>query len=84
MELLGTIGLGIVWGWLLAQFCGQSRLRPQSIATLAVAIIALGYVVYQYAGKSGLFVLVISVASGLAFRVTWQDELRRRLTGTKE
>lgn len=80
---LGSVGIGLVWGWLLGSLGGRVR-RPQlvgwsaSAATLLVAV-----VVRWFADGRALWLFVGAAALSLLLHLGWRQELRRRFGASR-
>lgn len=75
---LGSVGLGLVWGWLLGSLGGRVR-RPllvgwsTSLATLLVATLVL-----MITDRRELWFFLGATALSLLLHLAWRQELRRR------
>jgi hypothetical protein len=78
ITLLGSVGIGLVWGWLLGNLGGRVR-RPQlvgwstSLATLLVATLVL-----MFTDRRALWFFLGATALSLLLHLAWRQELRRR------
>jgi len=77
--ILGSIGVGIVWGWLAGGLEGHVRRYLLTVVVVLVASLALGWLVFGYSSWHGT--AFFSVAAVLAFlaHVAWRRMLRRQL-----
>ena len=79
-ELSGGIGIGLVWGWLLAGFHPPAwrhwKLAAAALATTSLACAAL----YIQAALPGLLAFTIAAGISTAARLTIMRALSRRLT----
>lgn len=67
ITLLGSIGVGLVWGWLIAGFSGSGRKPVLNILVLSVATtVILAEVVWLAGWRSAAFFLG---AAGIAFLI---------------
>jgi len=79
ITLLGSIGVGLVWGWLIAPVPGSGRKRILTVFLLGVATaLLLAEVVWLAGWRSAAFVLG---AAGIAFLIhrCWRQVLFNRL-----
>jgi hypothetical protein len=83
ITLLGSVGIGLVWGWLLGSLGGRIR-RPlvvgwsTSLATLLAAAVTL-----MFADRRGLWFFLGATALSLLLHLAWRQELRRRFGVSK-
>lgn len=78
ITLIGSIGMGLVWGWLLGSLGGRVW-RPQLVGwstSLATALVA--FVVLMFADRRGLWFFLGATALSLLLHLAWRQELRRR------
>jgi hypothetical protein len=83
ITLLGSIGVGMVWGWLLAGVSGSGRKPILNVLLLSVATTLLLAEVLWLAGwRSAVFLLG---AAGMAFLIhrCWRRVLYNRFGFTK-
>lgn len=69
VALLGTAGMGLVWGWLVVQVIPSLRPSGWAIAGLAAASALMAFTVFRYLGGQAVVVsaaaaLVASLAHG--------------------
>lgn len=75
---LGSIGLGLVWGWLLGMLTRRKGLRGWNLTLLAaVAVQAAEIIVWANGWALALFLGAIVLAL-FSYRA-WQQGLRRRV-----
>ena len=69
---LGSIGLGLMWGWLL-MLVSRMRVKRPFIHTISLilATIALGIVQYLFAGWPALIRFVIAMLFALFAHIIW-------------
>lgn len=82
MEILGSIGIGTVWGWLLAQLCAQSRLSFKAIAAMVAATVAATGVVYGLSGTSAVLAHAGAIALGSVARIAWLRVIEKSYVNT--
>jgi F0F1-type ATP synthase assembly protein I len=76
MLIAGTIGLGVVWGWLIVRL---ARGRPwQVVARVVLGAAAQLAVVAQLAQALGAAWWVVGVAAGALIAGLWVQALERR------
>ena len=74
MTVLGTIGLGLVWGWLAGAWAVSPRVVIALSATTLLAAIEVGLLV----GARSVPVYLVAAALALVLRIAWLRELRSR------
>jgi len=76
---LGSVGLGLVWGWLLAMRTCQKGFRGVNLVLLAASV-AQAAEVWLWANGRALALFIGAVALAFLCYRAWQRELRRRVT----
>ena len=86
---LGSLGLGLVWGWLLAQVLFPARPSAERVAFRTVLLrsllpgvlstASLGSILWAFAGLRGLLVFLIGAAFTFLLRFAWQRTLRNKV-----
>jgi hypothetical protein len=77
MSLLGSIGIGLVFGWLAGMLKFRQKVFRQILAVLVAAGLVLVEVIVLAGWKAGL----AAFGSGLAalfIHLVWRSELRQR------
>jgi hypothetical protein len=77
MPLAGSIGFGLVWGWLLAGFGGaRAPWRTGFVLALAalISLIAAG-LAWMFAGLPALVAMAVSAVLAGLLRVAWHREI---------
>ena len=75
---LGSIGLGLVWGWLMGSLSGRGgRLLLNGLA-LSTATLVIAIEVFLLAGWRALTPFLGAAAFTLLLHVLWRRELRKR------
>jgi hypothetical protein len=75
---LGSIGLGLVWGWLMGGLSGQSgRLQRNGLA-LSAATLAFAVEVFLLASWQAVAFFLGATVFALVSHVLWRRDLRRR------
>jgi hypothetical protein len=78
MAYLGSIGLGLVWGWLIG-FLDSPILRPGLVVVAStISTVILTGEVYWFAGLRTTPTFLIAVGLGLFLHSRWRREFRRR------
>jgi hypothetical protein len=81
--LLGSIGFGLVWGWLLGML-DRTPLRAVTSAWASAATLLLGAVVYFFARSPGtIFFLGVAILT-LLLHLGWRRHLSRRFSPLNE
>jgi hypothetical protein len=80
---LGSIGLGLVWGWLIGSLQEQVRKPGWTILAVGGATLGLATEVLLLAG--GVMVVLFMAATGLALllHLGWRQDLHDRFIGPK-
>ena len=78
ITMLGSMGLGLVWGWLMGSLSGRGgRLLLNGLA-LSTATLVFAIEVFLLAGWRALALFLVAAASTLLLHVLWRRELRKR------
>ena len=76
--VLGGIGIGIVWGWLLVDVAAPAMNQPVATGlALGVASILLAAAVYGLAGWAALLALVAAALVGALIRIAIKADLEQ-------
>lgn len=77
---LGSTGIGLVWGWLLAFIGGRrSGERPlRNGLSLVAATAALTFQLYLYSGRQTLPIFLGATTLSLLAHSLWQRQLRQQ------
>jgi hypothetical protein len=78
ITMLGSIGLGLVWGWLMGSLSGRGRRLLLNGLALSTATLVFAIEVFLLAGWRALVIFLGAAASALFLRVLWRRELRKR------
>lgn len=73
--LAGSIGLGLVWGWLMAGLGGGTRGTWSFRVALAVLSILAGAAVWMLASGTALIAAAAAAILALILRLAWHHEL---------
>jgi hypothetical protein len=77
VPLLGSIGLGLVWGWLAGLWGSQVRRRLRYALALAAATALLGLEVLWLAGGWSLALFLAAAGAAWIAHAYWRRTLRR-------
>lgn len=75
---LGSIGIGMVWGWLLGSLEGRVRQHQLVGWATSLATLLASTVVFLFTDKRGLWFFLGATALSLLLHLAWRQELRRR------
>ncbi len=78
ISALGAVGLGLVWGWLMAWLIGQALRSPRTAFVLGIATLLLAAEVLFLAGMLALVFSLGMMALALVLSLAWQHRLRKR------
>lgn len=78
LTILGSIGIGLVWGWLLGHTLFFSKFRYQRLAGLVVGTAAAAVPSFLFAGIRGVVGFVAAAALTIWIRTSWFRELQRK------
>ncbi len=73
--LAGSIGLGLVWGWLMAGLGAGARGSWSFRALLAALSLLAGLAVWTLAGDEALVAAVLAGVLALVLRLAWHRSL---------
>ena len=86
IALFGSIGIGLVWGWLLVLLCGRCRPQRPLLAFLlitgATALIFLQVFLFTDWRASLYFVGALALA--LFAHLGWRENLRKRASSSSQ
>jgi len=78
---LGSMGMGLMWGWLLILFGGRGPLRRPLVNAFALALATLIYalqLVWFSDGQAVIYFLATTIIS-LTLHLAWRHSLRNNL-----
>jgi hypothetical protein len=79
---LGSIGIGLVWGWLIGNFDGQIP-RPVFNGLLISIITSLVAIeIFILVNKMVVMPFIVAVIFALFIHITWRRSLLKRFRGT--
>ena len=76
--LLGSIGVGLVWGWLLGGFGDTARGSLINVLSVLIATSLLLLEVYWLASWSGVGISLGALVLSLLLHLGWRRSLRQR------
>ena len=79
LALVGSAGIGLVWGWLLGSVEGRIRMPRRTVPVLVLASLAVASIIWLFVEWRGT--LCFGIAGLLAYLIHagWRRHLRRRL-----
>jgi hypothetical protein len=80
ITLLGSIGIGLVWGWLIGPFGDHPRRKLLNGLTVSAATLSLATLVYWFAGWQGTVFFLGLTTLAFLLHLGWRHELRRRFS----
>jgi hypothetical protein len=78
ITLLGSIGVGLVWGWLLGALGDTARKCLRNVVSVVAATTFLGTVVYLFASWVEINFFLGAVCLALLLHLGWRRSLRQR------
>ena len=78
LSLMGSVGLGLVWGWLIARVESGQPASARSYLALAVSWVILVVLVAVVAPWPAAAAFLFAAALALLLHLGWLQELRRR------
>ena len=78
LPTLGSVGMGLVWGWLVGSPAGRMRRLYRTIPAVALATSAISAHVLWVLGWRGLAGFLGAALAAFLLRVGWLRELRHR------
>jgi hypothetical protein len=79
LQFLGTIGVGLVWGWLAGKVWGKRRPGWPFLLSIIVSSLTVISVVFAYLGWTGAAFFLGAAFLAFLLHLAWLDELRRKL-----
>jgi hypothetical protein len=76
MLLAGTIGLGLVWGWVSARLL--RRARWEVAVRMLLGLVVLGLLVFHLGAIAEVVAFGVAVVAGALICGTWVRALERR------
>ncbi len=78
ITVLGSAGLGLVWGWLVGSSDGQTLPRLRTTLALTGATVLLAFEVLLLTDWRTLIIFLSTTLLALLLRLEWRHELRKR------
>lgn len=75
---LGSIGLGIMWGWLVGNMEGRVRQVVRTVLSLVIATLFLVALVILLTNWYALFFFLGASVLAMLLHITWRRELYNR------
>lgn len=80
ITLLGSIGIGLVWGWLIGPFGDRPRRKFFNVLAVSAATLLLAGLVYWVAEWQQAVFFLGFTALAFLVHLSWRQELRRRFS----
>lgn len=80
VTMLGSIGIGIVWGCLIGGLGQTAQWGLRNVLALSVATLLLAAETYLFADWSGLIPFLGAAGVALLLNLGWRRALRQRFT----
>lgn len=78
LPILGSIGIGLVWGWLLGSLTYRVRRIRYAVLLVCLATLALGVVLVGFATWSSLPWFISALAIASLTHIGWRQRLTQR------
>jgi len=78
ITLLGSIGVGLVWGWLLGGLGDTAQKSLSNVLSVIAATSLLSVEVYLFASWRGIGVSLGALGLALLLHLGWRRSLRQR------
>ena len=78
LTILGSIGIGLVWGWLLGHAFFFSKFGYLRLAGLLLGTAAAAVPSFLFAGMRGVVAFIAAAALTVWIRTSWSRELQRK------
>ena len=78
LPLFGSIGIGMVWGWLIGNLEGRIHQPQRTIPVIIVATFPIFVEVFLLEDARAVVVLGGAITFTLLIHVFWRRQLRRR------
>lgn len=76
--MLGSLGMGLMWGWLISVPKGRNRQPARTFLALGLATLTLGSEVFIFADWRALALFLGASALAFLIHLGWRRELRGR------
>lgn len=77
LTLLGSTGLGFVWGWLIGGFSSSARRLRQAVV-FSAATLLYGFEVFWLGGGKAVIFFLCATVLALLLHLGWQSQLHNR------
>jgi hypothetical protein len=78
IALIGSVGAGFVWGWLMGEFSSKAYRIQRLIVSLGIATVLYALSVLWLAGWKAVVLFVGATALALLLHLGWQGQLISR------
>ena len=78
LNVLGSVGIGLVWGWLLGSLYGRVRWPLRTGLAATASTLALGLPVLWFTDWPGVIACGASILCAALAHVLWRQALRRQ------
>lgn len=78
ITLLGNIGLGLVWGWLIGRLEDSVHRVLSSVLAVGISTLLLAAEIYLFSSWRGAFLFLGAVGLAWLLHLGWRRELRQR------
>ncbi len=77
---IGSVGIGLMWGWLLILFGGRGHAkRPwRNILALGLATMLLALQLFLYSSWQTVLIFLVAAILSFAIHLAWHRALRSR------
>lgn len=81
MDVLGSIGIGLVWGWLLVLLVNRPpRQRPyRNLLAVAIFTVGLAGLLYVLTAVPALIAFFLALILAFSIHFAWLHQLRTRV-----
>jgi hypothetical protein len=78
LSLLGSAGIGVVWGWLIGSLYGRIHDPQRTVPAVIIGTIPVILEVAVLEGLPAVIVLLGACALALGIHISWRRQLYRR------
>lgn len=84
LPLAGSVGIGLVWGWLIGLLEGRINHFTVTVCSVVLASTVVSLLIARVNGLLGFGAFWVSVICALGIHISWRRSLRFRLVkGTR-